>query len=110
MLRDVRYAVRVLCQSPRFTATAILVLALGVQAALGRAFVAEDDRPESSHVAVLGAGLWKRRFGADRGLIGRTITLNHEAYTVVGVMPEGFYFPPFWASKAEIYAPLAFTP
>jgi putative ABC transport system permease protein len=91
-------------------ASASLFQVLGVQAALGRAFVEEDDRPESSHVAVLGAGLWKRRFGGDRGLIGRTITLNHEAYTVVGVMPEGFYFPPFWASKAEIYVPLAFTP
>jgi putative ABC transport system permease protein len=91
-------------------ASASLFQVLGVQAASGRAFVAEDDRPESSHVVVLGAGLWKRRFGGDPGLIGRTITLNHEAYTVVGVMPEGFYFPPFWASKAEIYAPLAFTP
>jgi len=203
MLRDVRYAIRVLLQSPRFTATAILVLALGigassamytlvysvllkplpyqqpdrlavilgssekhggnfsmppadfldfrgqnrsftgmaaaevwwpsltgsgepeelhglhasaslfdvlgVPAALGRTFVAEDDRPDSSHVVVLGSGLWKRRFGADRSIIGRTVTLNHEAYTVVGVMPEGFYFPPFWASKAEIYSPLAFT-
>src|SRR5450432_1711444 len=91
-------------------ASASLFQVLGVQAALGRAFVAEDDRPESPHVAVLGAGLWQRRFGGDRSVIGRTITLNHEAYTVVGVMPEGFYFPPFWASKAEVYAPLAFTP
>src|SRR5450432_1571514 len=91
-------------------ASASLFQVLGVQAALGRAFVAEDDRPESPHVAVLGAGLWKRRFGGDRSVIGRTITLNHEAYTVVGIMPEGFYFPPFWASKAEVYAPLVFTP
>jgi len=91
-------------------ASASLFQVLGVQAALGRAFVPEDDRPESSHVVVLGSGLWKRRFGGDRSIVGTTITLNRQPYTVVGVMPEGFYFPPFWASKAEIYAPLAFTP
>jgi predicted permease len=91
-------------------ASASLFRVLGVQAALGRAFVPEDDRPDSSRVVVLGSGLWKRRFGGDRSIIGRTVTLNRQPYTVVGVMPEGFYFPPFWASKAEIYAPLAFTP
>lgn len=91
-------------------ASASLFQVLGIQAALGRAFVPEDDRPESSRVVVLAAGLWKRRFGGDRSVIGRNITLNHEAYTIVGVMPEGFYFPTFWASKSEIYAPLAFTP
>jgi predicted permease len=95
---------------PGLHASASLFQVLGVQAALGRAFIAEDDRPESSHVVVLGSGLWKRRFGGNRSIIGTTITLNRLPYTVVGVMPEGFYFPPFWASKAEIYAPLAFTP
>ena len=91
-------------------ASASLFRMLGVDAALGRAFVASDDQPESPRVVVLGAGLWKRRFGGDRSIIGRTITLSHQAYLVAGVMPEGFYFPPFWASKAEIYTPLAWTP
>lgn len=91
-------------------ASASLFRMLGVDAALGRAFVASDDEPASPRVVVLGAGLWKRRFAGDRSLIGRTITLNHQPYVVAGILPEGSSFPPFWASKAEIYTPLAWTP
>jgi predicted permease len=83
---------------------------LGVGAAAGRAFLPEDGRTDAAPVVVLGAGLWKRRFGGDQSVIGRTITLNQASYTVVGVLPESFYFPPFWALDAEIYTPLVFPP
>ena len=91
-------------------ASASLFEVLGVQAAAGRVFLPEDERPDAAPVVVIGAGLWKRRFGGDRGVIGRTITLNQASYTVAGVLPESFYFPPFWALDAEIYTPLVWPP
>ena len=64
---------------------------LGVRPALGRAFLPEEDRTPGSHpVVVLGDGLWRRRFGGDPGIVGRTIRLNGEAFTVVGIAPPGF--------------------
>ncbi|MBN9663172.1 MAG: ABC transporter permease [Acidobacteria bacterium] len=83
---------------------------LGVPAALGRTFAPDDDRPGAPKVVVLSHQLWQRRFGADPAILGRTIRLSNEPYTVVGVMPRGFYFPPFWADKAELYAAPAFGP
>jgi predicted permease len=63
----------------------------GVQASLGRALTpADDGAPGSSPVVVLSHGCWRRNFGADPSIIGRTIRVNREPYTVVGVMPEGF--------------------
>src|SRR5581483_7659375 len=66
---------------------------LGVDAEIGRVLLAEDDWPGSAHVAVISHGLWQRRFGGDRGLIGQTINLNGDAYTVVGVLPSTFLLP-----------------
>lgn len=68
---------------------------------LGRDFVAEEDRPGAPKVAILSHGLWQRRFAADRTLVGKTIQLNGEAYTVVGVAPEGFKYP----ATAELWTP-----
>ena len=71
--------------------------------ALGRAFVAADDRP-GVRVVVLSHGAWQTRFGADPGIVGRAITLEGRPNTVVGVMPPGFRFPldesapDFWTS------------
>jgi putative ABC transport system permease protein len=76
---------------------------LGVQPALGRSFVAEEGQPGHNHVAVLSFGFWKSRFGGDRGIIGRTITLNGEPCAVVGVMSPGFTLP---KSRADIWIPL----
>ena len=67
--------------------------ALGVGAALGRAFNAEEERGGAEPVVLLGHGLWSRRFGADPQIIGRTVTLDSKRYRVVGVMPAGFAFP-----------------
>ena len=65
--------------------------ALGVRAFAGRTFLPEEDLiPGSCPVAILGYGLWKRGFGADPGLIGKTIGINRRPFTVVGVAPNGF--------------------
>jgi putative ABC transport system permease protein len=67
--------------------------ALGVAPLLGRTFGPEDDAIGAAPAAMLNHGFWQRRFGSDSSVVGRTIHLNETAYTVVGVMPEGFYFP-----------------
>jgi putative ABC transport system permease protein len=76
---------------------------LGVQPALGRLFLSEECKPGRNHVAVISYGLWLRRFGADPNLIGKTITLDREQYTVVGVMPADFQFPKY----CDVWTPLA---
>jgi putative ABC transport system permease protein len=80
--------------------------ALGVQPSLGRSFTESEETLGRHRVAVLGFGLWQRRFGSDPGIIGQSVNLNGEQYEVVGVTPHGFEFP----SGCEIWAPLAFTP
>jgi putative ABC transport system permease protein len=66
---------------------------LGVEAALGRTFVTEDEQREGGRVVVLSDGLWQRRYGADPHIVGRSLTLDGKSYTVVGVMPAVFRFP-----------------
>jgi predicted permease len=80
--------------------------ALGVFPALGRAFTQEEDRPGGAHVVILSDGLWRRSFGGDAGLIGRTLTLNGRPVTVVGVMPPQFRF----GSGADLFVPLRARP
>ena len=80
---------------------------LGVRPALGRMFNADEDRPRSSeHRVVLGDGLWRRRFGADPQIVGRTVTLDGRPFVVTGVMPPRFDFP----RGAEAWVPLAADP
>jgi predicted permease len=62
----------------------------GVNPILGRGLEPSDAQPGNDHVVVLGYGLWQRYFAADRAIVGRTIRLNSEQYTVVGVMPPNF--------------------
>src|SRR5262249_16986054 len=63
---------------------------LGVRPALGRFFLPEEDRTPNTHpVIVISHGLWRRRFGADPAVIGKTLSLNAYPYTVVGVAPSG---------------------
>ena len=76
----------------------------GVEPALGRGFLPEEDRRGAERVVVLGHGLWQRRFGADPGVIGRVITLGGEGHTVVGVMPAGFKSP--LQPRAELWRTL----
>src|SRR5262245_55661951 len=76
---------------------------LGVEAALGRTFLPEEEQAGRGQVAVLGYGLWQRRFGADPKIVGITISIDEKAYTIIGVMPEGFDFP----KPGELWTPLA---
>src|SRR6267143_4861478 len=66
--------------------------ALGVKPMLGRTFTPDEDQPGAGHVAILSQGLWQSRFAGDGKIIGRTITVEGEPYTVVGVMPGTFQF------------------
>jgi len=90
-----------------------LIGVLGAAPAFGRGITADDDRT-AARVAVLSHGLWTRAFGRDPGIVGRTIQLDGQGYTVVGVMPENFSFPPRGggrnAEPADLYLPIAFTP
>ncbi len=79
---------------------------LQVYPMLGRAFTSDEDRTGDAHVALLGYGLWADRFAADPNIIGRTIRLDEESYTVIGVMPQGFRFPD---PDDHLYVPLALT-
>jgi putative ABC transport system permease protein len=63
---------------------------LGVEPAQGRAFLPEEENVKSQRAVVISHGLWQRRFGSDPGLVGRTLTLNGNPTTVVGIMPQGF--------------------
>jgi predicted permease len=80
---------------------------LGVEPVLGRAFLPEEDRPEGNRVVILSHGLWRRRFGLDENIIGKTLNLNAELFTVVGVMPPAFQFPD---PEDELWVPVAFSP
>ncbi len=66
---------------------------LGTRPLFGRGFLDEDDQPTGRAVALISSGLWKRRFGADPQLAGKTIVLDAVRHTVVGVLPDGFAFP-----------------
>src|SRR4029078_1792493 len=81
---------------------------LGVPPLLGRVFTADEDVPGREHFAVIIFGLWQRRFDGDRGVIGRQISLDGNVFTIIGVMPQSFQFAPFWATRAELWAPIAF--
>jgi putative ABC transport system permease protein len=88
-----------------FKVTANLFALLGAKPILGRTFLNEEDQPGSNQVVVLSFELWQRRFGGDRNVVGRALTLNGDSYTVVGVLPPDFRF----YTKTELWTPLAFT-
>jgi len=84
---------------------------LGAEPLLGRTFVADDDHPGHEQVAILSESFWRNQFGADRNIVGRTITLDGAGFTVIGVMRSKFQFPltsdPEYAVK--LWTPLAMT-
>jgi len=79
-----------------------LMRALGVKPIAGRAFQDDEENPGTAPVAMVGEGLWKRKFGSDSGLVGRTVTLNGVATTVLGIAPASLNL----ISGGEIYTPL----
>ena len=70
--------------------TTNLFSTLGVQPAIGHAFVAEDEKPDSQRTVIVSHGLWQHRFGSDPEFIGKTLTLNGNPVVVVGIMPPAF--------------------
>jgi putative ABC transport system permease protein len=91
--------------------------ALGVSPVLGRTFTDDEDQPGHEHSVVLGYQLWRDRFGGDPAILGRSLELNGDAYTVLGVMPAGFVFPRAqempgsftFAREAQLWIPLALS-
>ncbi len=91
-------------QLPGARVTYNIFSVLGVSPAIGRNFVAEEDRPNGPKVVILSDGLWKRRFGGDAGVIGKDIIINGEKYSVIGVMSPRFEFP--IEPLAQIWTPM----
>lgn len=87
-----------------------LVEALGVKPQLGRNFLPEEDINGGPRVALISDGLWKRAFGGSADIIGRTIQVNAQSFTVIGVMPEGYVFPPGANDAAELWTSFQFDP
>ena len=77
-----------------------------VQPARGRAFQSGEDQPGREQEVILSDGLWRRRFAADPSIVGQTIRLDDQPYTVIGVMPASFDFP----LATELWTPMALTP
>jgi putative ABC transport system permease protein len=73
--------------------TAAVLPMLGARPAMGRLFTEADDTEGAAGTAILGDALWRRRFGGDPAILGRTMLLDGEPYRIIGVMPADFYFP-----------------
>ena len=82
---------------------------MGVQPLLGRAFLPDEQIEGKDQVVILGYGLWQRRLGGDRSIVGKKITLSARPYTVVGVLPKDFPFLPATLvdGPAQFYRPVA---
>ncbi len=88
-------------------ASAELFDVLGVRPMLGRTFREGEDRPGAEPVVILSHGLWQQELGGDRDIVGKRILLDGAPVTVIGVMPEGFYFP---TPQMRIWTPLDLDP
>lgn len=86
-------------------ATASLFRVLGVQPVLGRTWASADEAAGRDHVLVISHALWQSRYGGDRSIIGRVVRIEGEPWTVIGVMPDGFYYP---SPTTAAYVPFAF--
>ncbi len=85
---------------------------LGVEPALGRTFSADECKINGPRAVLLSHGLWKRRFASKPDIVGKTLTLNEAAVTVVGIMPASFDFASVFApgSRIDLYSPFPLTP
>ncbi|HSE37628.1 MAG TPA: ABC transporter permease, partial [Blastocatellia bacterium] len=89
---------------------------VGAVPLLGRPFLAEEDKEGANRVAILSHALWQRRFSSDSRIVGESVTLNNQSYTVVGVMPASFQFPVGFGylgkvlnDPVDLYIPIAAT-
>ncbi|HEX8424639.1 MAG TPA: ABC transporter permease, partial [Pyrinomonadaceae bacterium] len=98
-------------------ASANLFTLLRMNPAQGRGFVADEDRPGNNRVVIVSHGLWQRRFGGDPALVGKSLTLDGDNYTVVGIMPAHSSFPQNmglpayfdFEQKTDLWTPIALT-
>src|SRR5580700_2816585 len=81
---------------------------LRVQPFLGRSFLPEEEIGGKDREVILNYGLWQRRYGADRSLVGKTIKVDGEDFTVVGVMPRDFHWE-FWSGHRQLWVPVGYT-
>lgn len=79
---------------------------LGATPERGRWFRPGEDQPGASPVVIISHKVWEQRLGSDPNIIGRTLSITGQPFTVVGVMPRGFQFAPFWITQAEMWSPL----
>lgn len=91
---------------PGLCVAAGLLTSLGVPPERGRLFLPGEDKPGAAPVVIISHELWQRRFGADPSIVGRTVRIEGHPYTLVGVMPPGFRFAPFWTTETQMWAPL----
>lgn len=83
---------------------------LGVKPMLGRSFSQQEGQPGQGSVVLLSQWLWKNQFGGDRNVLGQTMRLDGRAYTIIGVMPAWFEFPPTSTERTGCWIPLEFPP
>ena len=76
---------------------------MSVQPIVGRTLRADDDQPGAAPVAILGGGLWKRKFGSSPDVIGKSVVLNGASWTIVGVIPASFSF---YGNSRDVYTPI----
>jgi putative ABC transport system permease protein len=95
-------------QVPGNRVTASFFTVLAVPPLHGRTFLPEEDEPGQDGVVVLSHGLWKRRFGGDASIVGRTMLIDGRPRTVVGVMPAHFKFQ-FWGGPRQLWLPAGWT-
>jgi putative ABC transport system permease protein len=88
------------------TVTPSLLPLLGIKTVLGRSFGADEDRPGSAKVVMIGEGLWKRRFGGDSSVVGRHLTLNGLDHTVIGIAPASLAL----LSNGDLWTPMTIDP
>jgi putative ABC transport system permease protein len=82
----------------------------GVRPTLGRGFLPEEDHPGAARVAVIGHGVWTRRYQQDPSIVGKAILLSGTPFTIIGVLPEGFHSQAFWPRMPEVWVPLGVDP
>ncbi|HKQ73277.1 MAG TPA: ABC transporter permease [Blastocatellia bacterium] len=90
--------------------TRSLIDTLGVQPALGRNFTPEEDLAGGPRATIISYALWHRAFGGQSDIIGKEIRINARPFNVVGVMPQGFVFPPGANDPVDVWAPFQFNP
>jgi predicted permease len=90
-------------QIERIESDTALFPMLGVQPVLGRTFLQEESEPGRNHEIVLSDSVWRRLFNSDPSVLGKTLTIREQAWTIVGVMPRGFSFP--FDDQLQVWSP-----